>query len=81
MNIVLVHPIHGAKVATLQAELEQDVKNGWTEYNAETPPAATRRPRKAKVEEPVEQPAEQPVEQPNGTPDFLAPVSDESEGK
>lgn len=82
MNIVLVHPIHGAKIATLQAELEQDVKNGWTEYNPDTPKAATRKSRKDKavVEEPVEQVAEQPVEQPNGTPDFLAPVSDESEG-
>lgn len=82
MNIVLVHPIHGAKIATLQAELEQDVKNGWTEYNSDTPKAATRKSRKDKpaVEDPVEQPAEQPIEQPNGTPKFLAPVSDESEG-
>lgn len=83
MNIVLVHPIHGAKVATQQVELEQDVKNGWTEYNPDTSKAATRKSKKDKavVEEPVEQPAEQPIEQPNGTPEFLAPVSDESEGK
>lgn len=77
MNVVLVHPIHGAKIATMQAELDQDVKNGWTEYNADTPKAATRKSKKDKpsVEE------TQPVEQPNGTPDFLAPVSDESAGE
>ena len=79
MNIVLVHPIHGAKVATLQAELEQDVKNGWTEYNPDTPKAATRKSKKDKAA--VEEPIEQPIEQPNGTPEFLAPVSDESEGQ
>ena len=77
MNIVLVHPVHGAKIATQQAELEQDVKNGWTEYNPDTPKAATRKPRKDKAA--VEE--TQPVEQPNGTPDFLAPVSDESAGE
>lgn len=77
MNIVLVHPIHGAKIATNQVELEQDVKNGWTEYNSDTPKAATRKSRKDKVQ--VEE--IQPVEQPNGTPDFLAPVSDESAGE
>lgn len=77
MNIVLVHPIHGAKVATNQVELEQDVKNGWTEYNSDTPKAATRKSKKDKAQ--VEE--NQPVEQPNGTPDFLAPVSDESAGE
>lgn len=37
MNVVLVHPVHGAKVATNELEMEQDVKNGWTEYNPATP--------------------------------------------
>lgn len=83
MNIVLVHPIHGAKVATNQTELDQDVKNGWTEYNSDTSSEVEKPKRKytRKANEPVEQPAEQPIEQPNGTPEFLAPVSDESEGK
>ena len=75
MNIVLVHPIHGAKIATLQAELEQDVKNGWTEYNPDTPKAATRKSKKDKPQ--VEE--TQPVEQPNEVPEFLASVSDESD--
>ena len=77
MNVVLVHPIHGAKVAINKLEMEQDVKNGWTEYNPDTPKAATRKSRKDKA--PVEE--TQPVEQPNETPDFLASVSDESAGE
>jgi len=28
-NTVLVHPVHGTKVATLEAEIEQDKKSGW----------------------------------------------------
>lgn len=27
---VLVHPVHGAKIATLEAEVEHDLKLGWT---------------------------------------------------
>ena len=37
MHITLVHPIHGAKVATMEVEVEQDEKNGWTRYNPDTP--------------------------------------------
>jgi hypothetical protein len=37
MNITLVHPIHGAKVATNELEMEMDEKNGWTRYNPDTP--------------------------------------------
>ena len=37
MNITLVHPIHGAKVATMELEAEADEKNGWTRYNPDTP--------------------------------------------
>jgi hypothetical protein len=37
MHITLVHPIHGAKVATMELEVEQDEKNGWTRYNPDTP--------------------------------------------
>jgi hypothetical protein len=37
MNVTLVHPIHGAKVATIEAEVEADEKNGWSRYNPETP--------------------------------------------
>jgi len=37
MNVTLVHPIHGAKVATMELEAEMDEKNGWTRYNPDTP--------------------------------------------
>ena len=37
MHIYLKHPVHGAKVATLEVEAVQDEKNGWTRYNLDTP--------------------------------------------
>jgi hypothetical protein len=37
MNITLVHPVHGAKVATMELEAVADEKNGWTRYNPDTP--------------------------------------------
>ena len=39
MNVTLVHPIHGAKIATMDAEIEADEQNGWTRYNPDTPSA------------------------------------------
>mgnify|MGYP001483840483 FL=1 len=36
MNITLIHPVHGAKVATMELEAEAD-ENGWTRYNPDTP--------------------------------------------
>ena len=35
--IYMTHPIHGAKVATMDAEAEYDEQNGWTRYNPDTP--------------------------------------------
>lgn len=87
-QILLTHPVHGSKFALSDGEVEHDEKYGWKRYTDDTPKAAaTTKGRKAtvKVEREVEQPAEQPaeptIEQPNDTPEFLAPVSDESEGK
>lgn len=37
MIIYLSHPVHGAKVATMDLEAEADEKNGWTRYNLDTP--------------------------------------------
>ncbi len=80
MNVTLVHPIHGAKVATNQVELEMDEKNGWTQYNADTPvevaPIAEK-PVRNKLTRKV---TDKPVEQPNEVPSFLTSASDESEG-
>jgi hypothetical protein len=37
MIMYLEHPVHGAKVATMDLEAEMDEKNGWTRYNPDTP--------------------------------------------
>jgi hypothetical protein len=82
MNITLVHPEFGAKIATNEVEIENDEKNGWTRYNPDTPVKvasesvtdATKRKYTRKV-------TDQPVEQPNEVPSFLTSASDESEGK
>ena len=82
MNIVLVHPEFGAKVAISEVEIEMDEKNGWTRYNPDTPVEVAPEP---VVEAPkrkyTRKVTEQPVEQPNEVPSFLTSASDESEGK
>jgi hypothetical protein len=81
MNIVLVHPEFGAKVATNVSEIEMDEKNGWTRYNPDTPVEVAPEP---VVEAPkrkyTRKVTDQPVEQPNEVPSFLTSASDESEG-
>lgn len=60
MNVVMVHPQHGAKIAINELEIEQDEKNGWTRYNPITPAeqvaAPARRGRPRRVTESIEQP-------------------------
>ena len=36
-QIYLSHPIHGRKIASLEAEPQADEQNGWTRYNPDTP--------------------------------------------
>ena len=36
--IYLKHPVHGTKVATMEAEANADVANGWKVYNPEEQP-------------------------------------------
>jgi len=36
--IYLKHPIHGTKVATMEAEAEYDESNGWQRYELDTQP-------------------------------------------
>lgn len=76
MNVVLVHPIHGAKIATHPQEIEMDKKNGWTEYTPAAPVEGA-----PKAEKPVRNKLTRRVtEKPGGIPSFLTPVSDEPEG-
>jgi hypothetical protein len=35
--IYMSHPVHGAKVATMELEAQADEKNGWTRYTLDTP--------------------------------------------
>lgn len=35
--IYLKHPIHGNKIATMDAEAEYDEQNGWVRYTVDTP--------------------------------------------
>jgi len=81
MNIVLVHPIYGAKVAINELEMEQDVKNGWTRYNPDPPVEVAPEPvAEAPKRKYTRKVTEQPIEQPNEVPSFLTSASDESEG-
>jgi hypothetical protein len=81
MNVTLVHPLYGAKVAIDAAEIASDEKNGWTRYNPGTPVEVAPEP---VVEAPkrkyTRKVTDQPVEQPNEVPSFLTSASDESEG-
>ena len=36
--IYLKHPIHGSKVATMEAEAEHDESHGWERYELDTQP-------------------------------------------
>lgn len=73
MNVVLVHPQHGAKIAMSDVEIEQDEKHGWTRYTAPTPVVE---PEAAPVKRRYTRRMEQPVEQPNSN----ALASDDLEG-
>ena len=80
MNVTLVHPIHGAKVAINQEELNNDVKNGWSEYNPATPVEVAPKAEKPVRNKLTRKVTDKPVEQPNEVPSFLTSASDESEG-
>ena len=40
MIIYLEHPVHGRKVANMEAEAVYDETNGWKRYNPDTPEVA-----------------------------------------
>jgi len=81
MNIVMVHPIHGAKVAINETEIQQDEKNGWVRYNPDTPAEVAPESEKPKRIKPIRKVSDQSIEQPNEVPDFLTSASDDSEEK
>ena len=80
-NVVLTHPVYGAKVANNETEIEMDEKNGWVRYNAPTPVEAAPAEKATITRKYTRKVTEQPIEQPNEVPSFMASASDESEGK
>ena len=57
--IYMSHPVHGAKVATMEMEAVADEKNGWVRYTLDTPveaaPLEVKRRRSRPTTEVVEQ--------------------------
>ena len=35
--IYMSHPVHGAKIASMELEAENDERNAWTRYTLDTP--------------------------------------------
>ena len=76
--IYMRHAVHGAKVATMEAEAQADEANGWVRYTLDTPSSVVevaepqaedetpKRGRRRKTEEPA-------------VPEFLAPQADQGE--
>lgn len=91
MNVVLVHPIHGAKVAIDATEIENDEIAGWTRYEPVTPvedsaPAELAEPAELAVDTPVRRKYSRKtpapvVEQSDKVPEFLETVSDPIKGE
>jgi hypothetical protein len=91
MNVVLVHPIHGAKVAIDATEIENDEIAGWTRYEPVTPvedsaPAELAEPAELAVDTPVRRKYSRKtpapvVEQSDKIPEFLETVSDPIKGE
>ena len=91
MNVVLVHPIHGAKAAINATEIENDELAGWTRYEPVTPvedsaPAEPAEPAELAVDTPVRRKYSRKtpapvVEQSDKIPEFLETVSDPIKGE
>lgn len=94
MNVVLVHPIHGAKVAINATEIENDELAGWTRYEPVTPVEDSAPAELAELAEPAELAVDTPVrrkysrktpapvvEQSDKIPEFLETVSDPIKGE
>ena len=88
MNVVLVHPIHGAKVAIDATEIENDELAGWTRYEPVTPveDSAPAEPAEIAVDTPVRRKYSRKtpapvVEQSDKVPEFLETVSDPIKGE
>ena len=77
--IYMTHPVHGAKVATMELEAVADEANGWVRYTPETPSVVEEAAPEQEVKKRGRKVAksEQPVAE--EVPDFLAPQADQGE--
>jgi hypothetical protein len=46
--IYMSHPVHGAKIASMELEAENDERNGWTRYTLDTPVVEEAAPQEVK---------------------------------
>ena len=46
--IYMSHPVHGAKIASMELEAENDERNGWTRYTLDTPAVEEAAPQEVK---------------------------------
>jgi len=77
MNVVLVHPVHGAKVAINEQEIKLDEENGWTRYNPDIITEEVEKTTSVKRNKGSRKATEVLNEQLDKIPDFLNSVNDE----
>jgi len=46
--IYMSHPVHGAKIASMELEAVADEQNGWTRYTLDTPDVEEAAPQEVK---------------------------------
>lgn len=77
MNVVLVHPVHGAKVAINEQEIKLDEENGWTRHNPDIITEEIEKTTPIKRNKGSRKSIEVLNEQLDKIPDFLTSVNDE----
>ena len=77
MNVVLVHPVHGAKVAINEQEIKLDEENGWMRHNPDIITEEIEKTTPIKRNKGSRKSIEVLNEQLDKIPDFLTSVNDE----
>lgn len=74
--IYMTHPIHGAKVATMEMEAVADEENGWVRYTPETPSVVEEAAPEQEVKKRGRKAAKSEQVAVEEVPEFLAPSVD-----
>ena len=77
--IYMTHPIHGAKVATMEQEAVYDEANGWVRYTLETPSVVDEAAPEQEVKKRGRKAAKSEQPEADEVPEFLAPQADQGE--